>query len=261
MLGVELKIDSSACVVHAYKLTQISRSALPIAVRQTLNRAALDVKLGVSDNNVNPFIHRRQTFFKASSHVDFAKGFDVNTMRSACGFTPNPNHITTNDHSVQDLEQQEHGGAIGGKSFIPLSFARNSKSYKKMVQGKFRIGQGSVLRDKIFDAKNNAKGKSDKQQFILSAIHGGQGSAIIGTTKTGKQYLFYINSVHREDGKTLVNSTPIYSVEKHRHITPTTGAHHHFMRDESEKQAAKMEANFNIYAEKQIYNAAIKGIS
>jgi len=260
-------IDSSACIRHAYLLDQIGKSAIPVAVRQTLNQAAFDTKKRVQDNSKNPFIHRRLTFFKASSSVNPAKGLDVNTMQSEVGFTPNPLKKTRNDHSVQDLEQQENGGLIGGKAFIPLNAARNSKSPRRMVKENYRM---SVLENKIVRASANKKGKNKGQRFILSSIFAHVGipmanakdGFIMGEIKGGKRYLFKINSVHRPKGarNTFVNSTAIYSVEKGRKVTPGSkgGAHHHFMRNESLLHVKAMEANFVKFAEIKIKQVALK---
>ena len=39
-----LHVDSSAIAAHAARLERQSKSALPVVVRQTLNKAAYDVK-------------------------------------------------------------------------------------------------------------------------------------------------------------------------------------------------------------------------
>lgn len=271
-----LKIDSSACINAAYALTEINRSALPVCVRQTLNQASLDVKLDVSDNDKNPFVHRHKTFFKASSHIDYAKGFDVNTMRSAIGFMPNPNKKTANDFSVQDLEQQENGGQIGGKAFIPTKAARRSGQYKKSVMERFRM---SEIGNSILNSDDNTKGKTNAQKFILTAILANKMNKnsnvgnrfVIGTTKTGRKFLFNINSIKfgtPYKDNTIVNSTAIYSVKKGRHITPGSqgGSHHHFMLAASLEAAKKMEHNFNAFAKLKIekemekYNNKVLGI-
>lgn len=260
-MNISIQIDSNACVQAAYKLTQVNRSAYPYTCRQTLNKAAMDVKQDVSDNNKNPFIHRNLTFFKASSRVEFAKGYDVNTMRSIVGFTPNPKRKTKNDYSVKDLEQQEDGGMIGSKTFIPLKRARVSGSPTKQIQGRFRLNTLYGEKGKgIVDADNNKKGKNDAQRLILSAIHAGVGKAVIGTMKSGKQIMFYINSYKRVDGNTKVNWTDIYSVKHNRKVEPLKGAHHHFMRDESLCAAQDMQSAFNTFARQNIQRALEKSI-
>ncbi len=80
-----------------------------MAIRQTLNDAAYDVKLRTMPQTSDAsFIKRKPTFWKAKSRVEGAKGFDVNTMQSTVGFLEGNKH----SQAVRDLDEQEHGGRI-----------------------------------------------------------------------------------------------------------------------------------------------------
>lgn len=241
-----LNIDSSAIVQHANRLEQIGRSALPVAARQTLNKAAYDVKQKTMPDEARRFAGRKPGFFKANSKVEQAQGFDVNGMKATVGFVPKAGD---NSHAVEDLEQQEHGGQIGNRAFIALPAARTSRAWNRMVKRKLTLGQ---INSRIIDAMD-ARGHSDKEIFTKSAIHAGKGGFVLGTgKKKGNRFLMYINSVHRkENGNTVVNSTAIYAVKAGRRVTPGS-RYRGFMKAASMKSAAKMERDFIELAEKKI---------
>ena len=114
---------------HVSRLERINRSALPVAVRQTLNAAAFDVKQNTMPEEADIFIHRKPTFFKANSGVTPAKGLDVNTMEATVGFKPKTGDRS---HSVEDLEEQEEGGVIPhSRAFVALKEGRTGQQWQK----------------------------------------------------------------------------------------------------------------------------------
>lgn len=240
---MRININSDAAVVFTNKLEKMAKSALPNAVRGTLNNAAFDVKKmtmpAEADKN---FVHRKPTFFKANSKVDMAKGWDISAMQSAVGFVGK----NKPDQAVEDLEQQEHGGAIKGRAFIPLAAARVSKSWLKNVRAGNRI---SVVKANIIDAEN-ATGANDAQKFTKSAIHAGKGGLVIGTKRNnGNRIVFKINSTKRVGKNTVVNSTPVFSVRKGRAAKPKAT---HFMQTATEKSAMKLERFYGEQAKRQV---------
>ena len=101
-------------------------------------------------------------------------------------------------------------------------------------------------------------------KFILSAFHamGGKysgstmpnsGGFVIGKKGTGGKMLWQINSIKREEGKTVVKSTPIYSIKKGRKVRPGSkgGAHFGYLAQEGTKKQSEMAANFNKFAKVQ----------
>jgi len=126
---IELNINNTANVAFSNKLERLSKSALPVAVRTTLNSAAFDVKKNTMPEQVSKtFTERRKTFFKANSRVEMARGFNVESMQSKVGFINGGKN-----QAVRDLEAQEEGGKIGGRSFVPMDTSRISKSLKTIV--------------------------------------------------------------------------------------------------------------------------------
>jgi len=249
-MNTVLNIDASAVVEFTQTLRQMHRSAIPNAIRDTLNNAAFDVKTRTMPDESNIFFHRKKNFFKANSKVEQAKGWEVDAMRATVGFVENNG---TQQQAVEDMQQQDAGGSIGGRTFIPLDAARVGGSHGGNVRAANRISQ---IRSNIVDAKN-AKGANNKQRFIKSAIHAGKGGVVIGNTiRKGKRMMMRINSVHRlDDGNTVVNSTPLYSVQAGRHVHPKAT---HFMRKASLLSGAKIEGFYIKNAEKQMARLAKK---
>ena len=240
-MSISININSDAAVRHTARLDRLHRSALPVAVRNTLNKAAFDVKKeSMPSVAKKTFVERSPNFFKANSKVTPATGFNVSSMKATVGFVSK----SGNDKSVDDLEQQEHGGQIGGRSLVALKQARSGSSWNKRVRANLRMGK---IRGKIIDPgkagpKNNVK---KEQAFVKSAVHAGKGGLIFGK----KSVVFQIRALKRVKGNTIVKVTPIYSVERGRkaRIKATN-----FMRKASLLSGNKMEQIFAQEAKKQI---------
>src|SRR5580765_6106331 len=128
-----LNVNADAVVRYAVRLERMSRTTLPNVVRQTLNSAAFDVKKTTMPAQADrTFVKRKPTFFKATSKVNMAQGADINSMQSEVGFAGT-------SQAVEDLEKQEKGGNIGGRTFIPLAKARTSGSWNKNVRAAVRL--------------------------------------------------------------------------------------------------------------------------
>lgn len=242
ILGMILNINSDALVKHTARLERIGKAAMPVAVRTSLNSTAFDVKTNTMPAMAKrTFEERKPTFFKANSKVETAKGLDIENMQATVGFKPK----TGTDKSVDDLEQQEHGGNIGGRSFIPLAAARTGNSWNKNVRSNLRI---SDVKKKIVDVED-AKGRSDKEKYIKSALHAGKGGFVLSTGRSGVRSLMHIRSIVRKGKSTIVKSKAIFSVKAGRKVQPPAT---HFMERSSLQSAGKMEHFFIKEAEKQI---------
>ena len=172
-----LNINDSEIVNFTNKLEQMHRKHLPNAIRNTLNEVALK---GVKQKTLlsttsKEFTQRQKNFFKANSRVDFARGWDINRMQSVVGMSSAKLRGGSN-YAVDDLEQQEKGGKIGGRSLIPLKQARVSNSWGRMVRKKYRL---SSIK-KVVDARDNKKGHYEKKRCDIAAesacYHGGYAS-------------------------------------------------------------------------------------
>lgn len=249
-----ISVNTDAIKQHVLTLGKIHRSAIPSAIRGTLNRAAMDVKTVTMPSEADIFIHRKPTFFKANSRAEFAKGFDVNTMKSTVGFTENNG---SQQQAVEDMKQQDEGGAIGGRSLIPLSTARQSNSYTKMVKDRNRI---SAIKGNFIDAKQES-GKNNAERFIKAAAKAGRGGYVVmpWVNKKGVRMLARITQLKKmapstsfgkkSEGGTSVSYEDIYSYKENRKVHPKAT---HFMRKASLETADKMEGFYIEEAEKQV---------
>jgi hypothetical protein len=221
----QFNINTDAAVVLTDKLEQLHRSALPVAVRNTLNNAAFDVKkttMPIAASEV--FENRNKSFFKSKSKVLMAKGFNLNSMKATVGFVG-----ANKNQAVDDLEKQERGGTIEGRSFIPIDTARVSKSHEKSVKKPNRIG----------NIRNIDRVKS-KKLFIKQVVKTGVGGHILyGDT------LFRVQAIRRGDVKLL----PLFSYEANRTVEVKAT---HFMKRATMASARKMEQFYVQQAKKQI---------
>lgn len=237
-------INSDAAVKHTARLERLHRSALPVAIRSTLNRAAFDLKTNsMPKKAAATFEQRAPNFFKANSKVKPASGFSLQAMRAEVGFVSK----SGNDRSVDDLQQQEEGGSIKGRSFIALKQARVGSSWNKRVRANARMSQirGKMVGPLDAGPKNNA---NEGQGFIKSAVHAGKGGIIRGIGEL-RDIVFKIKSLKRIHGNTIVKLLPLYSLEKGRAVRPKAT---HFMRNASLESAKKMDEYYAEEAHKQI---------
>lgn len=241
-----LNINSDAVVVFTNKLEQMRKSALPVAIRTALNSAAFDVKQNTMPKSaLNKFIHRQPNFFKANSRVEMAKGWDINTMAAIVGFTDEHLKNVSTNFAIKDLEQQEYGGDIDKKSFIPTDKARTGGSAVKPVRPKNRLTEIEGIRNSNridFSGSTNKKAK-----FIQTVFKAGVGGYVIGNDP--HQMLWKIESITRGKKGIQIKKTALYSFKQDRRVNvKETG----FMRWASFESANKLEKFYIIEAQKQI---------
>lgn len=249
---MQFEIDSSAIEKYGHTLAKIHRSALPTAVRATLNGAAFDVKKNTLLSSAKKtFTERQKNFIKANSRVDPATGWDIGKMEAIVGMSEQ-GLSGENNYSVKDLEQQEHGGKINKKAFIPMRGARTGRSDKKTVRAAARL---SKIGTNSFTHLNRGSAKSRSQQFIRAAIYAvskGDGYVLGHRTKGGGRTLWKIDSIsiNRGTKKMKLKATPLYNVMAGRSVRISKPTH--FMREAAEKSAKQMPKIFNHEAERQI---------
>lgn len=235
---MQLNVNTDAVVAFTNKLEKLHRAAFPVAVRSALNSAAFDMKkhsIQVSADNI--FTIRKATFFKSNSRVEKANGFDVDTMYAAVGFTGN-------DQAIDDLHQQEKGGKINSRSFIPMQPARTSNSDKKLVRPNARLKN-----IKVVDA-SKVTGKNEKERFVKSVIFAGAGGHVLSEFN-GKAYVWKVNSIKRTDEGSF-KLTPLYSFEKGRDIQVKSTK---FMAKATEMTTPKIDLFYTKAAEVQFKKA------
>ena len=240
MSNVTVNIGTGALTQHTARLERMHRSALPVAVRGALNSAAFDVKKETMPARAGrEFEKRKPTFFKAKSKVDPARGFAVDGMKATVGFTGN-------DQAIEDLEQQEKGGDISGRAFIPMKQARVGSSWNKSVRAAARIS--AIKQSRVVDSKDTP-GRSDKEKFVKAALFAGKGGKVIGNrTKNGNRFLFEVKTIKRKGRSAMVATVPLYAVKKGRKAKVKAT---HFMKESSEQSGAKLPRFFEAEARKQ----------
>lgn len=200
-----LNINSDASVIYTNKLEKLHKSALPVAIRGALNDTAFTMKMDTMPKYAKSiFTQRSPNFWKANSRVNKAEGFDIKTMVSTVGFVSSGLHNSTTNYSVKDLEQQEHGGVIKGRSFKPLPGARISNSGLKNVRANNRIAS---IKDLVNSA--DSRGVNDKQKFIKASVHAGVGGYVLG----GK-VLWRVTSISRVKGNIIFKREKLFSFQE-----------------------------------------------
>lgn len=234
---MQLNINTDAAVKFTNTLEKFHKSALPSAIRGALNKAAFDVKTNTLQKSADKsFVKRQPNFFKANSKVEPAQGFNVNTMQAVVGMYEDKlkgNH----NYAIKDLTQQEHGGVISKKSFIPLKSARLGSNKNSNVRANFRL---TNIR-KVVDV-NRVNGKSKRSQFTNAMVLAGKNGFVL----SGKT-LWKVNSIKRK-GEGF-RKTPLYNFKKGRniHVHPTN-----FMKNASLDTNKRMEEYYFAEAKRQI---------
>lgn len=215
------------------------KSAFPVVVRQTLNRAVYDVKQVEMPKASDVFVHRKKNFFKANSKVKQAEGFDINSMRATVGFMPNSD---VQDSAVEDLEAQETGGEIAGRAFVPTAQNRTGNSWTSNVRA---AGRWRNVKDKIVDSADS-KAKQDAGKFYSSAKFAGVGGLVIGTkvNAKGNKMVWRIDSLGKK-----MKLRAMFHLKAGRVVEPEAT---HFMRKASLTSRQKMEGDFIMLAEKKL---------
>lgn len=230
-------VNNAAMLQYMKDLDKMSRSAYPVAIRSALNSAAFDTKQRTLQKTTSiDFTNRQKNFFKAFSKVEMAQGFDINTMQATIGMVEDGLKGGRN-YAVKDLQAQEAGGSIGGKSFIPTKYARSGANNSKPVRPGNRL---SGIK-KIVDAKK-AKGVNDRQKFVKSVYFAGKGGYVLAD-----HVLWRVNSLNKTDSGSF-KLTPLYSYQPGRNVSVRpTG----FMSQAALMSGSQMDIYFIEAAQKQ----------
>lgn len=240
------------------RLKACHRSAFPLAIRGTLNRAAFDMKGGPGSRATLVGVAER-TFkkrhtgnvYKALSKVERAQGFNVDGMRAVAGFVSS----AKSRDMAEDLEKQEVGGSIGGRSFLPMDPARRGG---KNVKEENLI---SKIRKKKIINVSGLSGVSQKQRFVRAAFMAKKlnpdDAYVLGSKRKGHRTLSRINRIERgKSGKKIRYSrTALFSV-KGDFIARVHGTG--FRKRAAHETTLRMEDFWIQEAERQIMKPMLK---
>lgn len=251
-MTTRLNINADQIVAYTNKLEKMHKSALPVAIRGTLNDAAFAMKKNNMPKIARQMFEERQpNFFKANSRAEPAQGFDINKMVAQVGFVSSGLHSPSTNYAVRDLEKQEHSGTIKGRSFKPLPGARIGGTGN--VRSNWRIAKllkaGNVVNAK--DSTFMGTGKNGKmQQFIKASIHAGVGGYVLG----GK-LMWRVVNLKRIGRNIQFKKQKLYSFNKQGVAKIKTP--HGFMRKAAEEVQKEMEFFFRLQAYKQFKKAGL----
>jgi len=239
-------VNTQACVVLVNKLEQLHKSALPLAIRGTLNAAAFDVKTRTLDESATKnFIRRSPTFFKRFSGVNRATGWNINSMQAEVGMTAEgggKNELKART-AVANMEIQEEGGKID-KGLDYLKAARTGGSLDNTVAGKRRWKNANTIKG-VFTHNGTAKSR------IVAAAYMALSMGKLQKVKiNGRNFYRLVTGISKsKKGKIKIRSKLIYVSRSgsNKEISAT-----HFSREAAEKTTIRIPMYFNIEAQKQI---------
>jgi len=175
---IKVDVDSSAMAEYSQKMRKINRTALPVAIRNTLNGAAfLDKKTNFPGSASRNFPNgKNKTFFKRYTGVKKAVGYDVNKMVSEMGMMDMGNKSVRT--ALENMRKQEAGGIID-TGFSYLKEARGGKEHgkvrtanyydkSKVISGRSKAGRNKGTNKSKFVARAFRAKKEKKPMFFNS---------------------------------------------------------------------------------------------
>jgi hypothetical protein len=243
---IVFNVNTDACVVLVNKIEQLHKSALPLAIRGTLNSAAFDVKQRTLDESATQhFMRRSPTFFKRFSGVNRATGYNIDSMRAEVGMTAEGGGASEvkAQIAVANMEVQEEGGKID-KGLDYLAAARTSQSLDKTVTGKRRWQNANVVRG-AFTKPGTAKSR------LVAAAYVAMDTGKLQKTKiNGRNFYRQVTAIAKtKKGKVKIKSKLIY-VSRNGNIKPVSATH--FSRDAAMRTQPLIPTYFLANAQRQI---------
>lgn len=243
---MQFNINTDSVVSFANTMEKMGKTIFPGVVLGTLNDAVYDVKTKTMPAASDVFEHRTKNFFQANSKFEKASGNNISRMRATIGFFSN-NLVGSDNYAVRDLQQQEMGGRIDRRAFIPLDSARSSGSHSKNVRPNARL---SAIK-KIVKARNQ-KGKTNAEKFVNAVLKAGTGGFVLSSNGKGDNILWRVDALKSnvKRKKFEPRLTALYDYAKDRSVRinrPT-----HFMQKATIVSAKKLEGFFLVRANRKI---------
>lgn len=210
MTGAGFDINTDAVVALTVKLNNLNRSAFPVAVRETLNQAAFDVKTRtLEDAASRAFIRRSPNFFKAFSGVNRAAGFDIATMKAEVGMTAMGK--PTAQTAIRHMEIQESGGAIKeGADY--LSAARGGSNTRKVSRSNY------FNKNRLVNGPYKRKGTA-KSRFIAAAFVAAREKKQFSVQTSRGRFLIGVSSISKlKKGTIKIRSRLVIQDRSHQAV-------------------------------------------
>lgn len=246
--SIQINVDSSAMSVNTQQMRKINRTALPVAIRNTLNDVAFyDKKTALPESAQRNFPQsKNKTFFKKFSRVQKAVGYDINKMHSVMGM----NDLSTRSarDAIENMEKQEKGGIVND-GFAYLKGARGGKENgkvrsanyydkSKVISGKSKAGRNKGTNKSKFVARA-FKAKKEKKPMFFNSMKG--------------NFLVSVKTIKR-DGKTRVK-IDFRLLMKDRESTPAKLKATHFAEEAGLRAQKELNDIFVAQAQKQFKRA------
>ena len=192
MANFQMNVNTDAAIILTAKLERMHRSAMPNAIRSSLNDAAFEMKkkniLGSAKLNMKV---KNAMFFKKFTGVNKATGFNVDSMYSEVGFiNTDPNPIK-GKKAIEGMESNEVGGSDSTGSMY-LGKARGQNSLKRKVKVASRYDR-SKLAKKHIGHKNNSSALA-----LISSFE--ERKPVFIRAKSGIGYVVQVNKIDYEPG-------------------------------------------------------------
>jgi hypothetical protein len=235
-----INVNTSELIRYTDRLNRLHRSAFPLAVRQTLNDAAFDVKnrtlLRSADKN---FTNRSPNFFKRFSKVEKAQGFSIDRMSAVVGM--HHNGVNSAKTAIENMETQESGGTIK-KGAAYLKDARGGNNRRAVAKRNY-FRSGKML-------TGASRRRSAKSQFIANAFASKKYGAKFSIKTNSGRYLIQVTSIRRtKNGDIKIKSR---NLMKDRSMKPVNIKATHFASEAARSTITKMESFYVRNAQKQI---------
>lgn len=180
--GINIGISTKGLEKYKKDLQKMHKSSYPIAVRNTLNNAAFDMKKDTFQKSAKKNFKglKSPQFFKRFSGVDKAKGFDVKSMKSKMGLVNMGNKAARK--AIEEMPKHEVSGIVqDGFAYLKAArsgnnlnkFVRKANYYdkSKVVTGRSKQARGKGTRKSKFVARA-FRAHAEKKPFFMNSMRG-----------------------------------------------------------------------------------------
>ena len=179
-------IKSDKLINHTLTLQRINDVALPIAVQNTLNSVARDVKKRTLDEYTNKYFNiKKRTFFKSNSAYKPYKAkqanYNVNRLKAEVGITKGKR---ANETATEQVGHQQTATKIK-RSINPLGEKPQTKAIIDILSKKPEIYQNEGEFNAADYIKKVSRAKKRNAPFLRKNTSGSRGS--VGIVKSFKR--------------------------------------------------------------------------
>lgn len=198
-----LQFKGDKLIGFSHTLSKLHKSALPNAVRFSLNDAAKDVKFNTLQKNADKqFDVKKPSFFRAFSRFDLATGYNIGSMKATAGMVkaPNPKSVASTK-----IAQQQIAGTVTDRAYIGAKEQRKGGTESGLLKASYK---------KLTDIKPIV---TTKDNYFGKAVKAKKENKPLLVKKNNKGILVKIKKIKKK-GENPIITEPIASYEKGRSI-------------------------------------------